>query len=147
MAKGPAENLADLVAGTVGLGTSDVVGPWYVTVGRQPDKPNRVITFYDTGGLAPNPKFRLNYPSVQVRIRGQQDAYDVTMTKAIDVQEFLLGMDAITLDKMHFSGVIGIGDVAFIGFDPTSRPEFTVNFRCFTEPAADSSAFMHRESL
>jgi hypothetical protein len=147
MASGPAEAITDLLANTAGLGTSSAAGPWWVTTGRQPDEPNRVITVYDTGGLAPNPKWRYDQPSIQVRVRGQKDAYDVTYQKIRDVKEFLLGMTPQDLGGNHFSAVIGIGDIAFIGYDPTSRPEFTVNFRCIVEPAADSSAFMHRESL
>lgn len=146
MAKSPAHTISDFLA-TNGLGTLDMAGPWRITTGRQGDTPDRQITVYDVGGLAPNPKWRINYPSIQVRVRGQKDVYPGTWGKANDVKEFLLGLAPQDIEGDRWTAVNIIGDIAFIGYDATARPEFTVNFRCIVEPAANSSSFMHRESL
>jgi hypothetical protein len=149
MAKSPAHIISDFLA-TRGLGilppNTVPAGEWRIRTGRQGEG-DQQITVYDTGGTAAHPVLRLDYPSIQVRVRGAPDDYPGAYSKINDIKECLLGLESIDLDSLRWDAINMIGGVVHIGYDDHSRPEFTVNFRCIVEPAADSSAFMHRESL
>jgi hypothetical protein len=145
--KSPAQAISDML-GTAGIGsTSGSASSWRITTGRQSENPDSQITVYDTGGEPSLPSLRLNYQHIQVRVRGAKDDYQGAYVKINDICEFLNGLTPQDNGGNHYSGVVMIGNVVAIGYDESSRPEFTVNFRCFVEPAADSSAFMHRDSL
>lgn len=119
---------------------------WSVFIGTQPVNPTRVVTLYDTGGLAPNPRWLLDYPSVQVRIRGGVNDYDLAWKKAKQVRDLLLGIPSYTAaNGDRIVHVNGISDVGYIGKDNDSQPEFTFNLRMITEPAADADT--NREPL
>ncbi len=109
---------------------------YIIYYGKLPSNPDRCIVLYDAGGLAPNPRWLLDYPSVQMRVRGgpndQRDAYAM----AVKARNAILGIesfDAPNGDRIVH--VNGIGDVALTGWDDEKRPEFTTNFRLITEPA------------
>lgn len=145
VAVSPATHLKDiLVAGGYTFGGT---GDWAVYVGKQPTTtPKRCITIYDSGGLAPNPRWLLDYPSVQVRVRGNSNDYDVAYKKAREVRDRLLGKPSYTASNGdRIVHVNGIGDVAFVGYDDAVNPEFVFNFRMITEPAADATT--NREAL
>lgn len=136
----PAAHMKDLLLtkGFLFGGQAD----WAVYIGKQPDKtPARAVTIYDSGGLAPNPRWLLDYPSVQVRIRGSVNDYDIAYKKARQVRDLLLGVPSYTANNGdRIVHVNGIGDIAFTGFDDAVRPEFVFNLRLITEPAADANS-------
>lgn len=148
----PAQSVAYLLE-TVGLGSRlPTSTTWRILVGRLTDSPDSQICVYDSGGQANNPAYRLNYATIQVRIRGERDGYVGAYTKANDISEYLNGVtpgDVVdgTNDGGHFSGIVMRSGVIHIGYDAQSRPEFTINFLCYIEPSAGSSSYMHRESL
>jgi hypothetical protein len=144
--KSPAHTISDFLA-SQGLGTLNPAGPWRISTGRQPDSPDTSITVYDTGGQPDHPVLRLNYPSIQIRVRGNKDAYPTAFSKINDVKELLLGLPSQDINGDRWTAVNMIGGVMGAGYDAVSRPEFTVSFRCIVEPAADSSTQMHRVSL
>lgn len=147
MARSPADVVSSLLdAASLGHVSVDST-PWRIFTGREGSAPNAVITLYDTGGESRNPAWRLNYPSIQVRVRGNVDDYRGGWAKANDIVEYLLGITPQDCDGFRLDGIIMQGDITPIGYDSESRPLFTVNFKCFTEPTADSSGTMHRESL
>jgi hypothetical protein len=151
MAKSPAHSISDfLVANNQGVySEAPPVGTYRVGTGREGDKPNQFITVYDSGGSGQpdNPRWRINYPMIQVRVRGNKDDYTGTWSKINDLKELLVGLEPQDIDGDRWSGIIINGGINFIGYDSVSRPMFTVNLKCFVEPAADSSPNMHRESL
>lgn len=124
-------------------------GNWAVYIGKQPALPDRVITIYDGPGLAPNPRWLLDEPSVQIRIRGGQNDYKVAGDKAIEVRNRLLGRTSYNaFDGLGDRIVMinAIGDVAFTGWDDPVRPEFVFNLRLIVEPAPGTTP-THREPL
>lgn len=132
----PAAHMKDLLvaAGYVFGGSAT----WAVYVGKQPDTPNRVITLYDAGGLAPNPRWLLDYPSVQIRVRGDKDSQEAWI-KAKEVRDRLLGKESYTaVNGDRIVHVNGIGDVALTGYDDKVRPEYVFNLRLITEPAVQA---------
>ena len=118
---------------------------WAVFIGKMPDKPNKVVVIADTGGLPPNPKWLLDYPAVQVRVRGAANDYVGTRTKAIRIKDELLGITSLDVNSNRLVSVTMAGDIALLGFDQSERPMFSLNFNLIIQPAA--SADTYRQSL
>jgi hypothetical protein len=139
----PAEQVIGILH-TEGVGVNPAVtavpaGGWKLGLGKMVDVPDRQITLFDTGGLAPHPTLLLDYPSFQVQIRGDQNAYINTFGKAKQVKDVLLGLGPVTLgDGTRIDGIIGVGDVNYLEHDGKDRPVFTVNFRAFVEPPTNA---------
>lgn len=151
MSKSPAHALSNYLAtitapSVIGY-LAGTAATWRITTGRQLDKPDSQITFFDYAGLPDNPAYRINYPSVQVRVRGAKDDYAGAWSKINDIKELLNGITPMDLEGDHYSGITAITSVISMGFDTLSRPEFVISFRVFLEPAANNSPFMHRASL
>jgi hypothetical protein len=147
MAKSPANTIANFLATNSFGSLTSSVSAWRITVGRQMDKPDSQITVYDTGGTAANPAYRINYPALQIRVRGDVDNYAAAWSKLNDIREFLVGMDPVVLEGDNWDGIIAQNEIVSLGSDLKSRPELVLSLNCFVEPAAGSSAFMHRNSL
>lgn len=112
--------------------------PWGVWIGKKPEAPahDRAIVFYDAPGGAPDPKWLLDFPSVQVRVRGGPNDYEAASIKAKEVQGLLVGResyDASNGDRIV--SILGMGDVSFDGWDDKSRPEFILNLSLIIEPS------------
>lgn len=139
----PAEQLADIV---VGRGVIDGSSGWVSKIGKLPSEPDKVAVFYDTGGPSPNPKWLLDYLSVQCIVRGPPNSYNLGWTKIREVRDCLLGLEPVTLGSGdRIDGVIILSDITFINYDDAQRPTFSVNFRIFYEPA--SNGLTQREPL
>lgn len=116
---------------------------WVIKIGKMVDTPNQIIAFYDSGGQNPNPKWRLDYPTFQVRVRGNKGDYSGAYAKVREVRDALLGIDPFTVSGDRCDGIICFGDIGFMGYDQNDRPEFSVNFRMILEPVNGT----HREAL
>ena len=130
-------------------------GDWRLYIGKQPTSPDRVITIYDAPGLAPNPKWLLDYPSVQIRIRGGQNDYVVASRKAVEVRNRLLGRESYNAyvanpapdnGKDRVVAINAIGDISSVGWDDSQRPEFVFNLAMIVEPSPTSTP-TNREPL
>lgn len=138
----PADQISDLLVPNIIGGTTG----WSRIVGQMPDQPSKAACFYDTGGLPPNPKWLLDYRSIQVVVRSDPDTYGIAYAKVQEIRDKLLGLDPVTLPSNdRISGITGIGDINFLEYDSKSRPKFTMNFRIFWEPA--TNALTSREPL
>lgn len=120
-----------LVAASIGV--FDTVGPWSVFLSKLPDSPDEVISLFDSGGLAPNPKWLLDYPDISVIVRGK--TYQATFDKMKAVKDALLGLPAQVINGDRWDGVTQIGEFAFVGYDNKDRPQFSTTFRVILEPA------------
>ncbi len=107
---------------------------WQVEIGAMPKTPDKIIMVSDTGGQDPNPKWLLDFPTIQVMVRGIVSGYLDTFREAKAVKDILLGINAQVIQGDRWDGVIQNGDLAFIGRDETMRPLFSVNFAIFLEP-------------
>lgn len=108
-----------------------------------PDKPDEAIAIYDSGGETPNPKWALDYPSVQVRLRGKENGYPALYDKVVAVRDALLGFPGDDLDDGRLVSVRMIGGAAFLGRDEKKRPSFTLNWSLILEPTPGA----YREAL
>jgi len=126
-----------LVAAGVGAFASTT--GWALAVSREPDEPNQVITVYDVGGTDPDPKFLLDFPSVQVRIRGNPADYVNTYARAQLVKDTLLGLQRQTVNATIYVGIWQTGDIQNLGFDDSNRPILVTNWRIAREPASGAN--------
>lgn len=138
----PAEMMADLLPNTVSEGTTG----WKTKIGKLVSEPDKVVVFYDTGGQNPNPKWSLDFPTVQAWIRCPPNTYAVGYNKAKEVRDVFLGIPSQDVAGVgRLVSITCMGDVGFINYDDSNRPSFTVNFRLIIEP--DTNALTSREPL
>lgn len=136
MAEYPASvGARDLIAAHV------VTSGWTTEVGAMPDEPNKVISINDTGGLEPNPKWLLDYPTLQVMVRGDVNGYLATFQEAKTVKDILLGLTSTDLNGDRWVSITQNSDLGFIGRDDQMRPIFSMNFALIIQPqtVADSN--------
>jgi hypothetical protein len=113
------------------------INGWGVYVAKEPLNPHRAITVYNSGGLQPNPKWALDYPSVQVRVRGFPNNYQESRQKAQDCKDVLLGLPPqdVNTGGDRIVSVVIRADIVDLGFDNTNRPIHTINFNLITQPS------------
>lgn len=140
----PAEVIKDLLV-AASLGTFGASTGWNIVVGGFTDAPNTQISCIDSPGEPSNPKWLLDYPYVQVLVRGDKRAYAAAYQKVLDVRDVLLGLEPGDIDGDNWNGITQIGTPAFLRYDENDRPLFTSNYRIILEPAA--SALTNREPL
>lgn len=133
-----------LVAASIGVFGSENSAEWGIHIGKQIDSTDKNITIYDTGGQAPHPRWLLDYPSIQIVVRGNENGYQATYNKAQDIQKALLGYPSTDIGSDRLVYVLQTGNTAFIGYDPKNRPEFSLNFGLCIEPGTVGS---YREPL
>lgn len=136
-----ADIVPTLVTGSIGVAAA--VSGWGIYVGFLPGSPHTAIAIYDAPGETPNPKFALDYPAIQVTVRGTPDGYAAAFTKARAIKDLLLGMNPVTIEGVIWAGVNMLGDINSIGRDETNRPLLTMNFALILNPPATAN----RESL
>jgi Bacteriophage minor capsid protein len=126
ISEGVAEILTELSIGVFQTGAAST--DWVIAIGRHRDKPNRFIAVLDTGGLAPEPGLDINYPSVQIYVRGEPDGYKDTHAKCREIKRALLGRLSETRGGDIWASISMPHDVHPIGVDANERPQFTLNF-------------------
>lgn len=131
----PAIGVKDLLV-AASVGTFASTTGWNISVGKFPTSPDTSIVCNETGGLSPYPHLRLNFPSVQVMVRGPANGYVAASEKIRAVVDALLGIPSQSLNGDEWQGIRQMGDVSFIGYDESNRPLFTSNFSIIVEPKA-----------
>ena len=95
----------------------------------EPDKPDLCVTVFDTGGKMPDHTIhRLDYPTIQVRIRGDEGGYMAAYALAEDIKEYLRGVHGETWNTTKYIGIWAMSDIIPLGLDEKKRPRFTINF-------------------
>ena len=88
----------------------------------------------DTGGIDPNPKFLLDFPTCQIMVRGETSGYLDTFREAKAIKDLLLGVDSQDINMDRLVSVTINGDLGFIGRDEKMRPLFSMNYALIVEP-------------
>lgn len=113
--------------------------PWKVVTGQPPLTPDHVIIVNTVpGGRNPFPHLLLNFPSIQIIVRGARSGYAAAYTKMSAVVVALLGMQTTVVQGDTYRSCNQIGDVAYLGEDDNTRPMFSANFWFIVLPAAES---------
>ena len=140
----PASMIRDLLI-TDAVGVDSVTADWSVFLFQEPETPDAVITVYNAGGEARDPKWGLDFPSIQVRVRGKPGDYTTAYTKISDVVTALLGRDPETVQGDEIQAFNMLGDIIQLGFDQSNRPLLVVNFRLIIEPTLPGGS--HRTAI
>ncbi len=126
-----------LVTNTVGVFAA--TSGWSIHIGGLPEKPDTAISVSHTGGLNPSPLWLLDYPSVQVMVRGDASGYVAAKAKITEVKDVLLGITSLTLNGDRWDSIRMLGDIGWLGFDNADkRPIFSLNLTLIIEPAASA---------
>lgn len=115
--------------------------PWITSVGGWSAEPDTQITFMNTGGKTPEPSIALDYPSVQVLVRGSASAggYEAGYQMCIAVRDALLGLPTAGADYPELVSIIGMGHIVDLGRDDKVRPRWSFNFQLYV--AYDASGY------
>lgn len=122
------------VAGAVGSTQVTDTG-WTITKGWMPADPDRVITLYETGGLRPEAKPEVDYPTFQVRVRGGTTQYSTAAEKLDDIERALHGANGLlyaetTATNRYYPGIWAQSGPLQLGVDgQDTRPLLAQNFR------------------
>lgn len=137
----PADVAASLVPTSVIGGSTG----WSIKIGKLVSSPDKVAVFYDTGGSSPNPKWSLDFVTVQCIVRAPASQYNVGYDKIRQIRDSLLGLESQDVGPDRWVSITCPGDAGFINYDDKERPTFSINFRIIIEPAV--SAESNREAL
>jgi hypothetical protein len=120
--------------------------PWKIALGQFPPRPDTVILLNEASGLAPYPSLLVNFPSVQILIRGNQSGRNETRAKLKEAIDCVLGYTpGLIVGGDTLQSVQQLGDVMPLGFDQEKRPMFSANFSLIVLPAP--SALSHRAPI
>lgn len=145
---GPAEGVAQLLSTStppVGSLGGPTTVDWRIGIGKMLDKPDRQICCYDVSGQNPNPKWLLDYPAVNIIVRGAPQDYRAANQKATDCIDVLLGQFPRIVNGDSWDAITVISSSSHVGNDANDRPMFSMNVQIILEPAA--SALTHRLPL
>lgn len=110
-----------------------------VFIGRPPGEPTKLhVVVTASGGRPPWPHFALDFPSVQVMVRGIPDGYQAAYTKIRQVKNALLGYPSSTIGTDRLVAVNQIGDINWLGYDERNCPLFSTNWSLIIESQADN---------
>lgn len=128
------------------IGAFEASTGWSISIGVMPASPDTVIVVTQSGGKPADPKWLLDYPNVQVRVRGPKGNWAQARQKIQDIKDLMLGrMSETQPSGDRWVSVRLLSDVVPLGYDSLSRPEFSVNFTMIIEPAVP--AVTNREAL
>jgi hypothetical protein len=138
------EGLKDLLV-AASVGAFEATTGWGIYIGKHPKTPDSVIVIASSGGFAPDPKWLLDFPTFQIRIRGNKGGYQEATLKAKDVKDTLLGLPSQDVNGDRWVSVRMLSDNTLLGYDENDRPMFSMNFTLITEPA--TSGLTNRQAL
>lgn len=129
----PAEGFKAILAN---LGVIDGATGWSGYIGDLPDTPHQAVTIYDTGGRGGEVKVAIDYPTVQVVVRGSpaSGGYAAGYAKAQAIYDAMVGIDTPHASWDKLVSCVQMGFINWLGRDDTDRPRFSVNFRLITLP-------------
>ena len=133
-----AEGAKDVLV-IAGVGTFAATSGWSITVGNLPVSPNTAIAVEQTGGFPSNPKYLLDYPNIQVLVRGAPNGYVEAKAKILAVKDALLGLPTQVVNGDKWVMVKALGDIASLGYDTNNCPIFSMNFTLIVEPATGTN--------
>lgn len=106
-----------------------------VFIGVMDDQPDLAISCISTGGSSPEVHLAVDYPSVQVLVRGPiTDGYAVSRVIAQKVKDTLLGIFSLNVNGDRWDSVSMRGDLIWVGRDEKGRPMWSLNFSLIVEP-------------
>jgi hypothetical protein len=109
---------------------------WPIYEGQFPETTQQCLMVKDTGGRPPEVKVAIDYPSVQILVRGGQEDYMAVREKAQDVFVALHAIDSSPTPYPELTSCLGLAPV-FLGYDANKRPVWAVNFNCIVSKSPE----------
>lgn len=127
---------------TLLTGNPDISG-WNIEIGAMPKSPDRIISISDTGGFDPNPKWLIDYPTIQILVRGKIGDYNECFLVGKGIKDALLGLPSQDINDDRWASITMNGDLGYIGRDENDRPLCSMNFQLIVHPqyVADGNRF------
>lgn len=122
----PSTGIADLLV-AAGVGVVAPGTPWPISEGDWVTA-DRNIMVREPGGRTPEVRIAINYPTIQVLVRGSKADYAITRDKA---EEVFLALQAIPSAPAEFpdlTSCCAVGGVTWAGRDVNERPQWSLNF-------------------
>lgn len=137
MAFDPALDIsALLVSASIGTAGTTSTSTWGIFIGKEPAGNYRTITLYNTVGLDPEPLLNINYPSIQVRVRGIVNDYAAGWTKIADISKLLISHAVYSGTTATYTGFWQQGSDMFLMYDENSQPIFISSWRLAAQPTS-----------
>lgn len=129
-----ADGIKDLLV-AANCGVFNTAGTWQIVIGQTTELTNTLIVINETGGKQSNPAWAIDYPSIQVKVRGNVNGYQAAREKIRDIKNALLGLPSQDLNGDRWTAINAIGDITSMGVDQNNRPSFVMNFALIVEPS------------
>lgn len=117
---------------------------WHILISRGKPKPDRMIVIYDTSGMAPEPGLDINYPGIQITVRGLPNEYKDLHAKARRIKDELLGMPNTVINGDVWASITMTSDIISLGYDENERPQVAMNFQLIVHQGDLTNS--HREA-
>lgn len=134
----PADDIATYL-NSAGIATIGASSGWSLSVSFEPNTPDTSVAIYDIGGLQPDAKWLIDWPQIQVRVRGGVNGYASAWAKAQQIKDALLGLAQVSIGGTLYVGIMIFGDINFIMYDEPNRPILTINFQIIREPSDETN--------
>lgn len=124
---------------TDGVGTIRSTGDWGIYENQMPRAPEKCISVFAYGGVAPPTAWDGEIPHVQVRVRGgKHDETDSTVhaatyAKAYAVMQSLHELTDATINSVHYYYIRALGSPASLGRDANGHDIYVLNFEVIKE--------------
>jgi hypothetical protein len=116
------------------IGVADALEGWSIHIGKAPASPDTCIVITRTPGRSPDPKWLVDYPAYQIRVRGPKGHYDLGEQKAQEIKDYFLGFGSADIDGARWVSITMPSDFSYIGNDDNDRPNFSLNLQMIIEP-------------
>jgi len=123
-----------IIAASLGQDT-DRTADWFVSYAFMDDSPDRMIGIFDAPGRPPEETFRLDYPDIQIRVRGKANDYQAAAAQARAIFGLLHGGETAvnTYTSPPSAAVVFLyaknSAPLSLGVDEKRRPHVCYNFR------------------
>ena len=134
----PSVDIKDILV-TASIGTFGAASGWSIGIGDEADSPDTRITILDRPGRDPSPKYLMDEPGIQIRVRTGAGDYVAGYAKALAIKDKILGLPSATHSTTLYVTVNMLGDIGYVGTDEKRRPVFSLNFLIRREPASGTN--------
>jgi hypothetical protein len=116
--------LDDIGTALTNAGIVGGVSGWTLAKGFFPPTPDKVIGIFETGSSqAPETTTNYEFPTIQIRVRGEKYGYEVTRTKINAVMNAIHSQDITNMVYLYANS-----SAFLMGYDGNNRPELVLNF-------------------
>lgn len=143
----PAMLLRDYLVAYLNSKDIAILTGWAISIGKMPHEPDKQICLIDQGGPAAYPNLLVDFPGIQVLVRGGRGGteYQSSYLQVRRVRDAILGMPNQPSEFPELDGVTERGHIVPLGYDEMDRHTWSSNYQLIVEPGTNT--ITHRSSL